>query len=950
MNHLHIKGEVYSDHLHRTLYATDASMYQILPDIVAVPVDADDLADILQYAKEHKLPILPRGSATSLAGQTVNRGIVIDFTKYFNQIVKYDAETRSAVVQPGVTRDQLNAIAAKDRLHFAPDPATSSRATFGGMIANNSSGTKSILYGKTSDHIISLKVMLTDGSILELRPHDQAWIDQKIAEGGREAELYKSLQKLIVDLTEDIRSAYPKVMRRVTGYALDAFVDTEKWNLANLITGSEGSLAIILEAEIKLTPLPGFQNMIAAHFTDRRKGIEAVKTIVGFGPAAVEVLDYNVLQQSKNNPVTAAYHASIITGEPQLVLTVEFYGDTKEEILNKTSLLTNFLTDYPTAYHFPVFHDMKRINDALALRRDGLGILMGKVADRKPQAFVEDSAIPLEHLAEYVEKVEKICIEKNVELVIYAHASVGVLHIRPYLDVTNAEDIELMKYISDQCFQLVKQFGGSWSGEHGDGRNRGSRIRDYYGEAIYNGFKTIKKTWDPDGLLNPEIIIDTPPMDQNLRYGPAYKDQQYHFQFHYRKDHSFQDLVHMCSGVGQCRKTQEGTMCPSFRATRNEKDSTRGRANILRLAMSGQYEMDNLLHPDVKDVMDLCLSCKACKTECPSNVDMAKLKSEVLHLHHEKYGTKLSERMVKWAPLASRILSGPLAPMINWVQHSSFGKAVLNAIGNISKQRSLPSYASQSLVSWAGKNNTFKSNKKVALYADTYINYHETDLGKDAIRLLNACGYEVVLADVGCCQRPLISNGFLAEAKSKGALTAAKLAPLLETNMYVVVLEPSCFSALNEDLPDLLDNMKLASLMNKKVVSLESFLWNEVKTNSIKGRFTSDEKLIIHGHCHQKSTGDMDDLKDLLSYFKVPFEILNTGCCGMAGAFGYEDQHFEISKQIVEERLLPALDAHKGSDHIIACGTSCRHQIKDLSDHVARHFVSRLKFAPDQGK
>lgn len=388
-------------------------------------------------------------------------------------------------------------------------------------------------------------------------------------------------------------------------------------------------------------------------------------------------------------------------------------------------------------------------------------------------------------------------------------------------------------------------------------------------------------------------------------------------------------------------------MCPSFRATRNEKDSTRGRANTLRLAMSGQYEMDNLLHPDVKDIMDLCLSCKACKTECPSNVDMAKLKSEVLHLHHEKYGAKLSERMVKWAPLASRTLSGPLAPMVNWVQHSSFGKAAFNALGNISKQRSLPSYASQSLVSWAGKNNTYRSDKKVALYADTYINYHETDLGKDAIRLLNACGYEVVLADVGCCQRPLISNGFLAEAKSKGALTARKLEGLLKTDMYVVVLEPSCFSALNEDLPDLLDDENLVRLMHDKVVSMEAFLWNEVKANNIKGRFSSDEKLVIHGHCHQKSTGDLQDLKVLLSHFDVPFEILNTGCCGMAGAFGYEDQHYEISRQIAEERLLPALDAHKGSGQVIACGTSCRHQIKDLSDQIARHFVSSLKFTPN---
>lgn len=938
-----IKGEVYQDDLTRALYATDASMYQILPQMVALPRDEADLKSICEYASRNKMPILPRGSATSLAGQTVNQGIVVDFTKYFNRILSYTPETATAVVQPGVTRDQMNELCVKDRLHFAPDPATSNRATFGGMIANNSSGTKSILYGKTSDYVKRLKIMLIDGTVLEFSEQNLDEVSASIALGGRKAEILQQLREIVFEHSHVINETYPKVMRRVTGYALDAFTQTDTWNLCDLITGSEGSLAFILEAEIGLVPLPTRQNLAVAHFTDRRKGIEAVKTIVGFGPAAVEVLDYNVLQQSKLNAITKKYHDNLIQGDPEIVLTVEFYGNSDEEIASKADQLTTFLKDYPTAYHCPVFTDMARINDALNLRKDGLGILMGKVAARKPQAFIEDSAIPLEHLAQYVEEVEAICNARGVDLVLYAHASVGVLHIRPYLDMTQESDIALMKDISNEVFKLVKSVGGSWSGEHGDGRNRGPRIREFYGDVIYEDFRKIKSAFDPEGLMNPNIILDTPPMDQHLRYGPAYRDQKESFYFKYRKDHSFEDLVHMCSGVGACRKTISGTMCPSFRATGEEKDTTRGRANALRLAMSGQYQFKDLAHPDIKEVMDLCLSCKACKTECPSNVDMAKLKSEVLQIQHDQRGVSLADRLVKYAPLAAKTLSGPWAPAVNFVQHSGVGKFFLDKLGNISPKRDLPSYASQSLVSWAGKNNVFKSDKKLVLFADTYINYHETELGKAAISLLNACGYQVILADVGCCQRPLISNGFLKEAKQNGTKTANKLDDLIKAGLPVLVLEPSCFSALSEDLPDLLDDEGIAQRMNAGISTVEAFLLKEQKAGNLKGKLKTTDKLLIHGHCHQKASKAMEDMQTLLKMNEIDYEVMDTGCCGMAGAFGYEKDHFDISKKVASDRLLPALEAADTSQ-LIACGTSCRHQIKDLSKKSADHLIAQLSY------
>ncbi|MBK8388571.1 MAG: FAD-binding protein [Saprospiraceae bacterium] len=946
MSELKIKGEVYSDTLTRALYATDASMYQIYPDIVVVPKDEEDLAIICQYARNHKLPILPRGSATSLAGQTVNRGIVIDFTKYFNNVLEYNATEGTAVVQPGVTRDQLNLIVAKDNWHYAPDPATSNRATFGGMIANNSSGTKSILYGKTSDYVISLRVMLLDGSILTLTDCDPEIFENKCNQNDTEGALYRKIRAIIFANAEEIKERYPTVMRRVTGYALDAFQNNKPWNLSKLITGSEGTLALILDAKIGLVSLPKYQNLAVAHFEDRNKGIQAVKQIVSFGPAAVEVLDDNVLEQSKSNAITKKYHDNLIKGDPALVLTVEFYGESLEEITTKAKQLTDYLENYPTAYHCPVFYDKASINDALNLRKDGLGILMGKVADKKPQAFVEDSAIPLEHLAEYIETVEQICKEQETELVIYAHASVGVLHIRPILDVTKANDIEKMKYISDQCFQLVKKFKGSWSGEHGDGRNRGPRIKDFFGDQIYEALRQVKNAFDPEHLLNPNIIIDTPPMDQHLRYGPTYADQKQSFVFHYRKDHSFEDLVHMCSGVGACRKTVGGTMCPSFRATGAEKDSTRGRANTLRLAMSGQMNFKDLSHPDVKEVMDLCLSCKACKSECPSNVDMAKLKSEVLQISYDTHGSSLAERLPKYAPTIAKWSSGLLAPIVNKIQQTNFFKNILSNYGGIHSQRNLPTYSNQKLTAWYHQQEKFQSDQKVVLFADTYINHHEIQLGKHAIQLLNDCGYEVILAEVGCCQRPLISNGFLKEAKVAGTKTAQGLEEYLKAGIPILVLEPSCFSALSEDLPDLMDDAELAKLMNQGVFQMEDFLTQQWVAGKLDGEFTpmNDTAVVIHGHCHQKALQGMTAIEHLLNLASIPYEILDTGCCGMAGAFGYEKNHYEISVKIANESLVPALK-RKPEAEVVANGFSCRHQIQDLAHRSSKHIIEQIKFS-----
>lgn len=937
-------GELYDDVSTLALYSTDASIYQKMPQLVAVPKNIDDLRSIIQFANTNKIPVVPKGSATSLAGQAVNEGIAIDFTKYFNSILEINAEQCYAVVQPGVTREVLNKEVLKHNLHFAPDPATSSRATFGGMIANNSSGTKSILYGKSSEHVIELKIMTTSGEIFIL---NNKTIDEynAIAElNNIEGNIYKKVREIIFENTEEINERFPTTMRRVGGYALDAFVKSDKWNLANLIIGSEGTLAIILEAKVLLTSLPQFQNMVIVHFDDRIKGIAAVKDMIQFKPSAVEMLDFNVLNQSKQNLMTKKYYDSIITGAPQAVMTVEFYGETKEDVDQRANQLVSHLKGVSSAYAYPIVYEKSKINDALSLRKDGLGLIMSKPGIRKPLPFVEDAAIPLEHLAEYVDTFEKFCLANDSEIVMYAHASVGVLHIRPTIDLTNQTDIDKMKKISDYSFDLVKKYKGSWSSEHGDGRVRSPKMKEFYGEKIYNAFKQVKNLFDPNGIMNPNIILEAEDMRKNLRYHDNYKDQQYPFIYKYRNGGNFQEIVHNCSGVGACRNTESGTMCPSFRATGNEADSTRGRANILRLAMSGQMQFKNLEDDKVKEVLDLCLSCKACKTECPSNVDMAKLKSEVLQISYDKKGTVLKEKMPLYASYFSKTFSGAPARIVNSILKSKWIRNINHKLLGIHKDRILPEFATQSLASWYKNTIQFEAEEKVVLFADTYINYHEVELGKHIIHLLNKGGVQVILADIGCCQRPKISNGFLREAKKELEILADKLYEYTKQGLKIITVEPSCTTALIDDLPDLIEDAEKATSIKSNVIPSETYFLHLIKSKKIKGRYTTKTKNYIHhGHCHQKAVYTTKDANELLQLAGGDGKELDTGCCGMAGAFGYEAHHYEISKIIGNQKLIPLINSNKEKT-VIANGYSCRHQINDLSNVKSIHVMEYLQW------
>lgn len=939
------KGDVLSDDASLGMYATDASFYQIKPLVVLLPKDEDDVRVAVRIATENKVTILPRGGGTSLAGQTVAKALVIDFSKYMNKVLEFNQEERWVRVQPGLVRDELNAELSKYGLHFSPDPATANRANVGGMVGNNSSGTKSILFGKTVDHILEAKVLLADGEELHLKEYPESEYVEKAKQNNREGEIYRTFRQIVTRNSEEIRSRFPKVMRRVGGYNLDEFVYTDRWNLAKLITGSEGTLALSLELKLNLDPLPKYKSVVVVHYADLLEAIRSVPPMLKYKPSAVEIIDRTVLRLSAEN-LTTKMHCHFLQDDPAAILIVEFYGETAAEVIKRPNDMIEELKSLGFGYAYPLFPEGKEYDDVWLLRKKGLGLMMGIKGEKKALSFIEDSAIPVVDLPEYIDKVLKICAKHNTEVSMYAHASVGVIHVQPLLDLRQQEDIENLKKITDETFDLVKHYGGSWSGEHGDGLVRSAYNEKFFGTTLYNAFREVKRLFDPANVMNPGKIVEAEPMDQNLRYGTQYADAEVKTEFLYKRENSFRESVHMCTGVGECRKQLGGTMCPSFKATRDEEHSTRGRANALRLAMSGQLGKDGLTSERLHQVMDLCISCKACKSECPSNVDMAKMKSDVAQIYYDEHGTTLRDRLIRDSPKMAARFSGSLASMINGLQRTGLFRNVMEGLTGFDKRRTLPSYAKEPLAQALHQRNSgsIKSERKVVLFADTYVSFHEPGIGLSAVELLESCGYEVIVANVGCCQRTKISHGFLRDAKRDGAKTVAGLKPYLDAGLPIVVCEPSCASALNDDLPDLLADEDISAKLRNQVKVIDAFLSNEMEMGTLNHSFEAvSGDLAIHGHCHQKALYGTNGMKSILALTSANVREIPSGCCGMAGSFGYEKEHYEISKKIGEAVLFPAVRRLKEGTTVVANGFSCRHQIEHFTGVHAKHWVEVVR-------
>ena len=729
------------------------------------------------------------------------------------------------------------------------------------------------------------------------------------------------------------------------GYNLDAFLEPDDWNLSNLMVGSEGTLGIVLEAKLNLEPVPGHKVLCIVHFADVLTAIRAVAPILEHGPSAVEIVDRDVLSRARENLSTAPL-CGFIEGDPSALLLVEFFGDDTETAACKVEAMAADIRSRGFGYAWPIITAPAQQARVWQVRKSGLGLLLGMKGGRKPVAFIEDACVPKEFLAEYVGQIREFCAARDVSVVTYAHASVGVLHIRPILNLKVQEDIDCMKAIAEFAFSLVVKYGGAWSGEHGDGRNRSPFLRRFFGDEVYGALREVKKLFDPAGLMNPGLIIDPEPMDHHLRMGTQYRALPLTTEYHYTEDGSFAAAVEMCTGIGACRQKLAGTMCPSYRATLDEEHSTRGRANALRLAMTGQLGPDALTSEGLFDVMDLCLSCKACKSECPSNVDVARLKSEFLQLYHDRHPVSLREKMVASSAQLAPRLAGWKAPIVNFIQGTWLFRKMLEWIAGFDARRTPPMYARVPLDTWFARRPSTNAKKhKVVLFGDTYMSYHETGVGVAAVELLESCGYEVILARAGCCQRPKISHGFLRDAKAAGEPTLRNLDKYIRQGLDVVVCEPGCCSALTDDLPDLVGDAALSERIKRHVMMIDAFLAREVREGRLDCEFTSPaRKILIHGHCHQKSLYGTTGMKEILSRVPgVSVEEVDSGCCGMAGSFGYEKEHYDLSMQIGEDRLFPAVRKGGSDTTVVACGFSCRHQIADGTGVKPVHWVETVR-------
>jgi FAD/FMN-containing dehydrogenase/Fe-S oxidoreductase len=929
-----VDAEVRFDPVSRALYATDASVYQIEPLGVVVPRTRAALRDVVAICASFRCPITMRGGGTSQAGQAIGAGLVVDTSKYLNAVLALDVGEQWVDVEPGIVLDELNARLRPHGLRFAPDISTASRATVGGMMANNSSGARSILYGKTIDHVISQEVVLSDGSVAHFGPLPADDVRRLASGDTLEARCYRVIYELAETHRAEIDRRFPKVLRRVGGYNLDEFTHADRpFNLAKLMVGSEGTLGVVLRARLNLVPLPAAKAVMAIQFADLLESLAATPLILRHGPSAVEVMDKSLLDYTKRSAALEALRRSFIDGDPGALLCVELYAGRAEELPPRLEALERDLRAHGFGYRYHHALDLAAQARIWSLREAGLGLSMAMTDDAKSLSFVEDTAVAPERLRDYIERFTAIVRGHGTTAGVYAHASVGCLHVRPVVNLKTDEGVRRFEAIANDISDLVLEYGGALSGEHGDGLVRSPFMQKMFGPVLYEAFRTIKQTFDPHGLFNPGKIVDAPPLTANLRYGSRYQTRQPVTFFDYSAYRGIAGAVEMCSGLGVCRKTLDGTMCPSYMATREEQHSTRGRANVLRLTMAGKLGEAGLGDRGVYETLDLCLECRACKAECPVGVDVARVKSEFLSDYWSRHGTSLEARVLGNARhLAS--WGSRLAPVSNWVANSSAGRALAERTIGIDRRRALPRFRRRTLARTAARRHVTPG---ALVFNDTFTNHYEPEIGMAALDVLEAAGMRPVLARNHCCGRPQISKGLLADARRMAARNADRLYPDAAAGRPIVFCEPSCLSAVREDAPALLRD---EARRKAETVAAASVLFEEFMATRVAKLTFEDvpRTILLHGHCHQTSMGLVAPARTLLAGLPHATVVdLDAGCCGMAGSFGYAKDHYEVSRAIGERKLFPAVRNRPPESVVVAAGTSCRHQIRDFTGEDAVH-------------
>ena len=958
-----LTGNLYVDDLWKSIYATDASVYREIPLAVCIPENEQDLLLLIKFAEKHQTSLIPRTAGTSLAGQCTGDGIVVDVSKYFTDIIKIDVKNGTVTLQPGVIRDDLNRKLEKHGLFFGPNTSTSNRCMIGGMVGNNSSGTTSIKYGTTRDKLVSLKVILSDGTRAEFKDLTQKEFKLKLKLDNLEGHIYRSINDQLSQEKnqKEILKNYPpaELHRRNTGYAIDELLksgiyspESPGFNFSKLIAGSEGTLAFITEITLKLDQLPPSHTaMIAAHYNTIDACMQAVVPAMKHSLFTCEMMDKVILDCTKES-LKYRDNRFFIEGDPQGILMLELRSESEGDLQKQVNDLLDTLRESGLGYSFPVLFG-EQIDLALELRKAGLGLLGNMKGDKKAVACIEDTAVALPVLADYISDFSKIMKSYNQQAVYYAHAGAGEIHLRPILNLKISEDVTLFRNITRDVAELVKKYNGSLSGEHGDGRVRAEFIELMFGKHIYELLKEVKYAFDPKNIFNPGKIVEAPAMDSSLRYTPDRDEPEIKTLMDFSDADGVLRLAEKCNGSGDCRKSLEagGTMCPSYRATKDEKDTTRARANALREFLTHSDKPNKFDHKELKDVLDLCISCKGCKSECPSNVDMAALKAEFQYQYHQSH--KPSFRDKAFANITQQNEIASKFPGISrfFLTNKFTSGAVKNILG-VASQRELPVVAKTTLKKYYQKNSEkfdLKNPiKTIYLFNDEFTNYLDVQVGKDALNLLSKLGYKVIIVDHPESGRSQISKGFLDNAKKLANENVSIFKDLITNESPLIGVEPSAILSFRDEYLRLADDKDSAKKLAENCFIIEEFLKQEIAEGNIKPeQFTSKKATIkIHGHCHQKALSNTSRTFDILNLPKnYKVTIIPSGCCGMAGSFGYEKEHYEISMRIGENSLFPAIRKSDDSVIISANGTSCRHQIKDGTGRLAQHPVTILRRA-----
>ncbi|MEZ4979724.1 MAG: FAD-linked oxidase C-terminal domain-containing protein [Chitinophagales bacterium] len=953
-----LEGELHFDSMSLAMYATDASVYRELPVAVAFPKTKKDIQSLIQFANRNKTSLIPRTAGTSLAGQCVGNGIVVDVSKHFTKILELHVQESWVRVEAGVIRDELNSFLESSSLLFGPETSTANRAMIGGMVGNNSTGSNSIVYGNTRDHVIELEAFLSDGSLVRFEPLKREAFEQKLGLENLEGKLYRHIYELLSNAQnrDEIKNGFPKpeIHRRNTGYAIDELMDcelfnpsTKEFNFCKLLCGSEGTLAFITEIKLNLIPLPPKESvLLCPHFSSLHNALKAVQEIMKYPVYSCELMDKLIMDCTKENPEYKKYRF-FVDGDPEALLIIELRANTRTELEEQSKLISKQLEENCAAFSIPKIYppDTKKVWN---LRKAGLGLLANIPGDKKAVAVIEDTAVHIDDLANYIDEFTTMMLKHGQEAVYYAHAGAGEIHLRPILNLKKREDVELFKAIAWDTAYLVKKYKGSLSGEHGDGRVRASFIPFMLGEKNYAFLKDLKTTWDPNSVFNAGKIIDAPAIDKDLRYEIDRKEPELKSLLNFKAEGGILRLAEKCNGSGDCRKTHlsGGTMCPSYMASKNEKDTTRARANVLREFLTQNTDERNAWSSEeIKQALDLCLSCKGCKSECPSNVDVAIMKAEFTYQYNQINGIPFRSKL--FGHVASLNKIGIKFPGIsNWVNSWPITKKLMG----LAPEREAPKLAKESLQAWFTNRKVEQRPKKalksIYLFSDEFTNYYDVEIGKKAVLLLEHLAYEVKLAPIEDSGRAFISKGMLKEAKVLANKNYQILKSLITTETPLVGIEPSAILSFRDEYQRLVDDGAYSSSeVYKNSLSIEEFLVQEWEAGKLNTALFTEEhrQVILHGHCHQKALSEVSYTQKLLNLPKnYHVETLNTGCCGMAGSFGYEKEHYQTSMSVGELVLFPSLRKLDQEAIICAPGTSCRHQISDGTQRKALHPVEIL--------